>query len=191
MSIVKKTLEMMDSSLVVDSKYGFGSIFTFGVNQKVVSWNPIGDFKEMYREYIDSVERYHESFTAPEAEILVVDDTEMNLTVIKNLLKRTQIKITTLNSGRETIDLVTKKRFDVIFLDHRMPNMDGIETYEVMKVLPNNKNKDVPVIALTANAVSGAREEYMKGILIIIGKNISSPYLSIPARSISCLSLKY
>ena len=175
MSIVKKTLEMMDSSLVVDSKYGFGSIFTFGVNQKVISWNPIGDFKEMYREYIDSVERYHESFTAPEAEILVVDDTEMNLTVIKSLLKRTQIKITTLNSGRETIDLVTKKRFDVIFLDHRMPNMDGIETYEVMKVLPNNKNKDVPVIALTANAVSGAREEYMKhGFTDYLSKPINS-----------------
>ena len=162
MNIVKRILAMMNTRLEVESTYGVGSVFSFYVKQQVVAWNSIGDFKEMYREYIESKERYHESFKAPEAEILVVDDTEMNLTVIRSLLKRTEIKITTLNGGRETIDLITKKRFDVIFLDHRMPEMDGIETYEVMKVLPNNKNKDVPVIALTANAVSGAREEYMK-----------------------------
>ena len=162
MSIVKKLLAMMDTKLEVESKYGLGSIFSFGVKQQVVSREPIGDFKEKYREYLDSVEKYHESFQAPQAQILVVDDTQMNLTVIKSLLKQTKIQIITAESGKETLDLVTKQHFDVIFLDHRMPEMDGIETFEAMKVLPDNLNKDVPVIALTANAISGAREEYME-----------------------------
>lgn len=196
MSIVKRLLAMMDSKLEVESKYGLGSIFSFGLKQQVVSWEPIGDFKEKYREYIDSVEAYHESFQAPQAEILVVDDTQMNLTVIKSLLKQTKIQITTAESGKETLGLVSKKHFDVIFLDHRMPEMDGIETFEAMKVMPDNLNKDVPVIALTANAISGAREEYMKhGFSDYISKPVNGLQLEkmllhyLPAEKILSVSI--
>lgn len=197
MSIVKKILAMMDTKLEVESKYGLGSIFSFGVKQQVVSWEPIGDFKEKYREYIDSVEQYHESFHAPEAQILVVDDTQMNLTVIKSFLKQTQIQITTAESGKETLDLVAKKHFDVIFLDHRMPEMDGIETFEAMKAMPDNLNRDVPVIALTANAISGAREEYMKhGFTDYISKPVNGIQLEqmlihyLPVEKISSVSIR-
>ena len=197
MSIVKKILAMMDTKLEVESKYGLGSIFSFGVKQQVVSWEPIGDFKEKYREYIDSVEQYHESFHAPEAQILVVDDTQMNLTVIKSFLKQTQIQITTAESGKETLDLVAKKHFDVIFLDHRMPEMDGIETFEAMKAMPDNLNRDVPVIALTANAIFGAREEYMKhGFTDYISKPVNGIQLEqmllhyLPVEKISSVSIR-
>ncbi|WP_242839098.1 ATP-binding protein [Butyrivibrio sp. MC2021] len=162
MSIVKKLLALMDTKLVVKSVYGEGSDFSFEVKQQVVSWEEIGNFKERYKEFLQTAEKYHETFRAPEAEILVVDDTVMNLTVIKGLLKTTKIKVDTAESGKETLEKVTKKRYDAIFIDHRMPEMDGIETLEAMKTLEGNLCKGVPTIALTANAVSGAREIYME-----------------------------
>ncbi|MCR5511775.1 MAG: response regulator [Lachnospiraceae bacterium] len=160
MSIVKNLLALMDSRLEVSSVYGEGSDFSFKVKQQVVSREEIGDFKEKYREYLRSQGKYRQRFLAPDACILVVDDTDMNLTVIRSLLKKTQIQIDTAESGFETLDKVKLKRYDVIFLDHRMPEMDGIETLEAMKDLEGNLNEGVPVISLTANAVSGAKAEY-------------------------------
>nr|WP_292204554.1 ATP-binding protein [Butyrivibrio sp.] len=161
MSIVKKLLALMDTKLVVESEYGKGSDFSFEVKQKVVSAEEIGDFKEKYKLYLKSLKKYHESFTAPDAGILVVDDTAINLTVVKGLLKSTLVKVDTAESGKETLALVTKKKYDAIFIDHRMPEMDGIETLAAMKELEGNLNTDTPCIALTANAGSGARDEYI------------------------------
>lgn len=178
MNIVKRLLSLMGTKLLVESVYGEGSKFSFEVKQQVISWDPIGDFKERYKEFIESKNEYHETFVAQGARILVVDDTEMNLTVIKNLLKKTEINIDTATSGMDTLDLVTKVKYDVIFLDHRMPIMDGIETLENMKAMENNLNKDVPVIALTANAVSGAREEYLAhGFTDYVTKPVNGVYL--------------
>jgi len=160
MSIVKKLLALMDTKLEVSSVYGEGSDFKFRLKQQVVSREEIGDFKEKYRQYLKTQEKYHQRFTAPNADILVVDDNDMNLTVIKSLLKKTLIKIDTAESGFEALDKVKEKKYDVIFLDHRMPEMDGIQTLEAMKTLEGNLNKGVPVISLTANAVSGAKAEY-------------------------------
>lgn len=162
MSIVKRLLAMMDSKLEVQSEYGKGSEFAFEIKQQVVSWEEIGDFKEKYKEYIRSLGKYHESFKAPDAEILVVDDTVMNLTVVKGLLKKTEIQIDTAESGMETLEKVKEKRYDAIFIDHRMPEMDGIQTLEIMKTMEDNLNTDVPCIALTANAGENAKEEYLK-----------------------------
>lgn len=161
MSIVKKLLALMDTKLEVKSVYGEGSDFSFEIRQQVVSWEPIGDFKKRYKEYLQSTEKYHESFTAPDAEILVVDDTVMNLTVIKGLLKRTRVIVDTAESGKEALEKVVKKRYDAIFIDHRMPEMDGLETLAAMKELKDNMSEGVPCIALTANALSGARQEYI------------------------------
>ncbi|MBO6240123.1 MAG: response regulator [Butyrivibrio sp.] len=161
MSIVKKLLALMDTKLEVKSVYGEGSDFSFEVRQQVFSWEELGDFKQKYKEYLNSLKKYHEKFRAPEAEILVVDDTVMNLTVVKGLLKNTQIRIDTAESGMETLEKVKQKHYDVIFIDHRMPEMDGVETLAAMKTLEGNKNIGVPCIALTANAGSGAREEYI------------------------------
>ena len=161
MSIVKKLLALMNTKLEVKSVYGEGSDFSFEVRQQVFSWEELGDFKQKYKEYLNSLKKYHEKFRAPEAEILVVDDTVMNLTVVKGLLKNTQIRIDTAESGMETLEKVKQKHYDVIFIDHRMPEMDGLETLAAMKTLEGNKNIGVPCIALTANAGSGAREEYI------------------------------
>ncbi len=161
MSIVKKLLAMMDTKLEVKSVYGKGSDFSFEVVQKVVSFEEIGDFKEKYKEYLKGIKGYHEKFHAPDAEILVVDDTAMNLTVVKGLLKSTKVKVDTAESGREALSKVQKKKYDAIFIDHRMPEMDGIQTLEAMKKLENNMSKDVACIALTANAGANARDEYI------------------------------
>ena len=178
MSITQQILRLMGSKLEVDSIYGKGSVFSFELEQKVMNWQPIGDFEENYRHSIAQHKEYHEKFTAPKAKILVVDDTVMNLTVVKGLLKQTQIQIFTAESGYECLHLVTKNKYDIIFLDHRMPGIDGIETLKKMKELPHNLNKETPVISLTANAVSGARTEYMNaGFSDYLTKPINSSSL--------------
>ena len=161
MNITKKLLKMMGTELKVSSVYGEGSTFSFQVVQRVVNPEPIGDFETHYKRSLAHYSEYHESFTAPEAVILVVDDTVMNLTVVKGLLKQTKIKIDTAVSGYECLEMVKKRKYDIIFLDHRMPGMDGIETLQSMKALTESLNKDTPVISLTANAISGAREQYI------------------------------
>jgi CheY-like chemotaxis protein/HPt (histidine-containing phosphotransfer) domain-containing protein/anti-sigma regulatory factor (Ser/Thr protein kinase) len=162
MSIVKQLLAMMDSKLEVQSVYGEGSEFSFTVRQQVVDWKPIGNYAVKYRESVASMERYQEAFHAPTAKILVTDDTEMNLTVLKGLLKATRIQVDTATSGKETLEKAKQQKYDVMFIDHRMPEMDGIETLAALKTLEGNLNLNTPCISLTANAVSGARETYMK-----------------------------
>ena len=102
------------------------------------------------------------SFTAEEACILVVDDNKVNLDVIKNLLKKTKIIVDTALSGEEALKLVSEKSYDMIFLDHLMPGMDGPETLKHMMDMEDNLSIEAPVIALTANAVSGAKDQYLK-----------------------------
>ena len=161
MSITQDLLEMMGSRLEVTSVYGQGSTFAFDLKQKIVDDTPIGDFEQALKRSIASREKYHESFIAPKARILVVDDTQMNLTVIENLLKKTQLQIDTATSGTECIDMLHNNRYDMIFLDHRMPEMDGIQTFKLIKKYELIDKENTPVIALTANAVSGSRELYL------------------------------
>ena len=159
MNITKQLLAMMDSRLEVSSVYGEGSTFSFKLAQKIINAEPMGNFAEAFKNL--GHKEYHEKFIAPDAKILIVDDTAMNLTVVKGLLKQTKIQIDTAESGYDTLKMVAAKHYDVIFLDHRMPGMDGIETLQEMKKLPDNKCADSPVISLTANAISGAREQYI------------------------------
>lgn len=161
MNITQKLLHMMQSELEVKSVYGEGSTFAFSIEQPVINWEPLGNFEENFRNMLSKRKEYHEKFTAPKAKILVVDDTQLNLAVVKGLLKQTKIQIETAESGYECLHMVTKEHYDMIFLDHRMPGIDGVETLHKMRALHNNLNAEVPVIALTANAVSGAREEYL------------------------------
>ncbi|MBR3308055.1 MAG: response regulator [Lachnospiraceae bacterium] len=161
MSITANLLELMGSKLQVVSEYGRGSTFWFVVEQDVVTNIPIGDFAKDYETMLSREERYREKFRAPDARILVVDDTRTNLTVIKGLLKETEIQVDTAASGREMLDMVVRYYYDAIFLDQRMPLMDGIEALHLMELLSERKNPDVPVVALTANVVSGAREMFL------------------------------
>ena len=162
MSITRQLLNMMGSSLQVESVYGLGSKFYFSLKQQVVKWEDLGDYEASYHAMIKSQKKYKESFTAPTAEVLVVDDNAMNLMVFKSLLKRTKVKIEMAESGKEALTLAYDKKYDMIFLDHMMPEMDGIETLHEMKAQNKNPNLDTPTICLTANAISGARERYME-----------------------------
>ncbi|MCR4643689.1 MAG: response regulator [Lachnospiraceae bacterium] len=161
MSITKNLLEMMGSSLVVESVYGEGSVFSFELSQKVTDWDVLGDYRAAYRERLAAEKGYQEKFTAPDARVLVVDDNEMNLMVFKSLVKQTLVKIDTACSGDEGIALSEREKYDMIFLDHMMPVKDGIETLREIKADWANPNRETPAVCLTANAISGAREEYL------------------------------
>ena len=158
MSITKQLLDLMDSRLHVESVYGKGSTFSFAVEQPVIRWEPIGSLAERY-EAGSARAAYHESFHAPDARVLVVDDTPVNLAVIRGLLKKTRVQVVTASSGKEALNLATEETFDIFFIDHMMPEMDGVETLRELKKLPGLAGK--PYIALTANSISGAREMYL------------------------------
>lgn len=175
MSIIRGLLQQMGSGLEVKSEYGKGSDFSFSVRQRVVSWGPIGNYEVRYEDAKEEKVNYQELFRAPNAKVLVVDDTKLNLTVFCGLLKNTQIQIDTAESGIEMLDKVQKKDYDLLFIDHRMPEMDGVEALHELKKLTSNHNSIVPAIALTANAINGAREMYLtEGFTDYLSKPINS-----------------
>ena len=160
MSIVTKLLEMMDSELHVESVYGVGSVFSFCLRQSIVDAHPIGDYvKRLERSKGQSEEVTH--LYAPKARVLVVDDNAMNLKVVKNLMKLNGIVPDQVLSGMEAIEMIRRKNYDIVFLDHMMPKMDGIETLEKIKE-EHLKAEGMTIIALTANAVVGAKEIYLQ-----------------------------
>ena len=153
MAIAQSFLNMMDSKLQVESEYGKGSTFSFDLRQQVVDWEP--------KQFQSERTQYHVPFTAPEARILVVDDSEINLKVFVSLLNETGMQIETADSGETCLSLFRRNHYDMIFLDHMMPGKDGIETLKEMKECQDTPNRGTPVICLTANAVSGMREMYL------------------------------
>ena len=162
LNITSNLLHMMGGELTVESEYGKGSVFSFEIIQPVRKRTPIGDF-EKASDGDASKEKYVPRFKAPDACILMVDDTPINIVVFKGLLKKTEIKVDSATGGRECIELATKNKYDIIFLDHMMPVMDGIETLkELREKYPDNPNADTPIVCLTANAISGAKETYME-----------------------------
>ncbi|MBQ9608025.1 MAG: response regulator [Lachnospiraceae bacterium] len=160
MNITLTLLEMMGSKLNVESVYGEGTTFSFDLEQGIINAEPIGNIEERIRKQSQEY-KYDVSFVAPDAHVLVVDDNMINRRVFRGLLKETKVNVDEAESGMECLDMVAKKHYDIIFLDHMMPEMDGVETLAHMKELPDNMCKDTPVIALTANAISGAREMYL------------------------------
>ena len=159
-SITRRLLDLMGSSLEVQSEFGKGSVFSFSVSQEVLNWEPSGKSEDKYDPAAGKKREYKELFRAPDAKILVVDDIKMNLTVITKLLRKCEMQIDTARSGPEAILKAKDNNYDIIFIDHLMPEMDGIETLHHMKETEGDKK---PVyIALTANAISGAREMYLK-----------------------------
>ncbi|MCR5420233.1 MAG: response regulator [Lachnospiraceae bacterium] len=162
LSITCRLLEMMGSRLCVESTYGKGSEFCFVLKQIKRSNEVLGDYSVTYKRTLNSNREVKGSLIAPEARILVVDDTEMNIKVFVNLLKRTRVKIDSALSGDECLEKSFINKYDVIFMDHMMPKKDGIETLKELRSYSNCINSKTPVICLTANAISGAREQYME-----------------------------
>lgn len=189
MNITMQLLKMMDGELFVESEYGKGSKFYFELEQQIIEQKPIGNIAERFKQ--TNRNEIRESFIAPRAKVLVVDDNMMNRRVFAGLLKKTRIQIDEADSGRTCLEMIRKQAYDIIFLDHMMPEMDGIETLHHMQEMEESKCREARVICLTANAISGAEAKYMeegfdgylsKPILVekleqCIVKNLPSSYI--------------
>ncbi len=159
--ITFQLLAAMGSKMHVESEYGKGSEFSFVIQQSVVDNVLIKDVRkskdsEEVQEYT-----YVPMFEAPEACVLVVDDNMMNRKVFKALLSKTKIQVDEACSGKECLLMVREKHYDIIFMDHMMPEMDGLETYQAMKEMEDYPCKKTPVVVVTANAVIGAKDRYI------------------------------
>lgn len=176
LSISKQLLLLMDSDIHVESEYNKGSTFSFILKQTIVDMSPIGNINTFFS--IKEKEPCHApGFSAPDAKILVIDDNIMNLVVIEGLLQPTKIQVDTGTSGKECLEKIQNNHYDIIFLDHMMPDMDGIETFMQMQKI-DHLCKEVPVIILTANAIYGAREMYLsKGFTDYLAKPVSCSLL--------------
>ena len=156
LDISRQYVELLGGNLECRSTYGEGSTFFFTINQKMVNETPIGVFKEAMEEKAQA--KYVPPFIAPNAKVMVVDDNEMNLQVIKGLLKHLKLQLTLVSSGKECLEKLDKEPFDIILLDHMMPEMDGVETLGFIR----EKFPDLIVIALTANVMNGGVDFYIK-----------------------------
>lgn len=173
LGIAKSYIEMMGGQIEVESVYGEGSTFTLSFPLVIRDAKPIGDLTEAIREVNREKNEYVPIVMAPNARVLVVDDNEMNLEVISGLMEGTQIRVETALSGVECVDMLDEKRYDLILMDQMMPGMDGIET--LRRIREKYDLRGVSVIALTADAIAGAREYYLD--------NGFDDYLSKPVKS--------
>ncbi|MCH5257815.1 MAG: response regulator [Lachnospiraceae bacterium] len=162
MNITRSLLDLMNGDIEVESEYQKGSTFTVTIPQKILDSETTGDFEQVLNRHMSGEEQRQEGFEAPEAKVLVVDDNNVNLSIFESLLKRTKMNIVKANSGKNCLELVKRHPFHLIFIDHLMPEMDGIETLHEIRKLTDFPNEKTPVIALTANAISGAKESYLK-----------------------------
>ena len=161
LNIVKQLVEQMNGCIEVESEYEKGSVFTVKIPQKVIDKAPIGNLETANREKRVREETEQKIFTAPEANVLVVDDNQMNLTIMRGLLKRTKMKVDFATSGKQCLHITRKKKYDIILMDHMMPDLDGVETLQIIRNEEENLNKDGIIIVLTANAIAGCREMYL------------------------------
>ena len=159
MNITLQLLDMMGSKLEVESEYGKGSKFFFDLRQKVTDDTPVGNITDQEHRKGERCRR-EGVFIAPEAKVLVVDDNAMNRKVFRSLLKQTQMQIAEASGGAEALELARAERYDLVFMDHMLPNMDGVEAMQRMRDIEGYDA--VPILALTANAVTGAKERYLE-----------------------------
>lgn len=159
--IVKQLLDLMHGIIKVDSVYGKGSTFTVEIPQAVNNWAPVGDVMGVLNRINEDNEKYKERFKAPRARILMVDDMPANFAYIKELIRPTEVQVDTAQSGQECLNMLQRKRYHLIFMDHLMPEMDGVETLKRMKTLVGNRNMEVPVVIVTARTAAGLREKFI------------------------------
>ncbi|MDD5994705.1 MAG: ATP-binding protein, partial [Clostridiales bacterium] len=141
LNLTKNLVEMMGGKIEVTSQYEKGSVFTATIPQQIVNMEPMGNFAEKYQQFIRSTELSKDMVYAPKAKVLVVDDVEMNLKVAQNYIRQTGAKVDVASSGTECLSLIYREKYDIIFLDHMMPEMDGVQTLNAMKLLPRIQKK--------------------------------------------------
>ncbi len=185
LSIVQQLVELMDGEISVNSVYTKGSKFVVMLEQDIIDDKELGTFTLDSRSRAHDGERYRQSFEAPDAHILVVDDNEMNLVVVKKLLSETKIQIDVALSAAECLEMTRLQHYDGILMDHMMPEMDGIECFHALRVQPGGLCHSVPVIALTANAGSDNQLLYKKeGFSGYLAKPVSGALLEVAVLSI-------
>ncbi len=162
LAITRDLVEMMGGSITVASEYGKGSTFTARIPQGVVSPEPIGDYRDKYKPRETGAGARRERLRTSGARILCVDDTKINLTVLQGLLKDTGLQIDTAGSGLEAVRLAARTKYDLILMDQRMPGMDGSEALRHIRDAADSASRDTPIVCLTADAILGARERYVK-----------------------------
>ena len=161
LNIAKQLVDLMQGHIKVESEYGKGSTFTVSIPQKIIDRQPVGNLEVVLHERRENRKISNNFFTAPEARVLIVDDNAMNLSVMKGLLKRTGIMVDLVASGKECLEYTKQKKYQVILMDHMMPELDGVQTLHLVRADDSNPNQNTSVIALTANAIAGCREMYL------------------------------
>lgn len=162
LSIVKQLVDLMGGEISVNSVYRKGSTFIVRIPQRVVEDAPIGELNLEARHAMNRSRHYRQTFEAPDAHVLIVDDNETNLMVAEKLLRDTKVQVDTATSGEQCLEMTFAKRYDVILMDHLMPNMDGITCLHELRAQTGGLNQNVPVVALTANAGSENQEMYLR-----------------------------
>ena len=178
LTISKQLIEMMGGKITVDSVYHKGSVFTIELQQRIINVRPIGVINFAAQKQLNRRTRYQQSFIAPDARILVVDDNSMNLMVAVKLLRDTKVKVDTAESGKEALKKTAQTAYHVILMDHMMPDMDGAATLRAVRSQTKGFCQKTPVIALTANVMSDAEQVYQNmGFDGYLAKPISAPLL--------------
>ncbi len=157
LAIVKRLVELMQGDIKVESEYGKGTMVTITIPQKIVDSRPVSEMPEPTLEE----QKITDSFTAPGIKALIVDDNVINRKVARGFLKNYAFDLTEAESGKEAVELVREQRFDLIFMDHMMPGMDGIEAARIIRADCGENGAAPVMVALTANAMEGMREHFL------------------------------
>ena len=160
--ITTRLLALMGSELEIKSVYGKGSVFSFDLRQKVVNVSPAADDNNMPESNESEPDTYKEAFIIPDAKLLLVDDNVINRRVFTLLLKQLQAEIIEADSGYKAVELAAERHFDLIFMDHMMPGMDGIVAMEKIRAIKDGPCANTPIVVLTANAIAGVKEKYLE-----------------------------
>ena len=161
LSISHQLVSMMGGNISVKSEYGSGSTFVITIPQKISSVEPVGNFSVSAANSDKAKKPYKVSFSAADAVILVVDDSIVNLRVAKALLRDTGLIIDTADSGNKALEMTLNKKYDLVLMDQRMPNMDGTEALKNIRAQHEGPNTETPVICMTADAIIGSKEKYI------------------------------
>ena len=173
LNITKQLVSNMNGEITVSSEYGKGSCFAVKLPQEIIDNTPMGTLEQDQNRSIKTDSVSEQILYAPDAKVLVVDDNGMNLRVIKELLKRTGIQLDLATSGNKCLQRTKTKKYDLILIDHMMPEPDGIQTLRHLREDKNDPNNTTPVIVLTANATPGAEAEYLReGFVAYLSKPI-------------------